>query len=239
MPVRSSRNLRQVRRVSWKLLAGVLVLAIVIAGLAWWLWPRSSQGGEGTANENMLFKMDASFTYRGSADNLPIENVAIRFPCPNIDNVAPPTYTTWSLLYQDNNGIIYDQPTENQYRGGRTAPLEILLYGVDPTPDGLRIYYRFDKLYPGEIFYITTSVQVPEENSSKLTLKIYGDNQERSSGTFSKYLLPDSGQPFEFPIDTSFWAQLSKKVDNTYETVETFSRTLDNYTWGNFRLYHS
>ena len=198
--------------------------------------------GEAITYDNFLYQ--ASFTYQGSAENLPIENIAIRFPCPNVENkTAGVMLSTWMLYWQDEENMLHAQMwgTNGEilgfygYRGERTENLEILLTGIEPTIDGPKIYYRIDKLYPREVFWMTSSVEVPKENAKRVTLRDYGDNEGRSSSSFYKH---PSG-PFDFSINTSFWVQLSMKVDNTYEKIETFSRDIDNLTWATAWLYPS
>lgn len=206
------------------ILAVGLATSTIGFGVPWRLGGASVGTGE-----NVWFRMEASFTYRGSEDNLPLENLAIRFPCPNVENVALPTYTIWSLYYQDNENVLHLQANQDQvygFVGERTETLGIMLSGVEPTTHGPKLYYNLDKLYPQEVFWITTITYATKENADKVTLVEFGENQR----TDAYYHSPAE---WELPIDLSFWSQLSKKTNDNYEVVETFSRVLDNvpYAW--------
>ena len=197
--------------------------------------------------EDVWFRMKTSFTYRGSEDNLPIENVAIRLPCPNVDNVAPPTYATWFLYYQDDDNVLHLQADSSLgahvFVGERTAMPEILLSIIEPTMDGPKLTHVVDKLYPREVFWIVAFAHVSGKDADKVTLRDYGDNEGRSSGGFARVADPSlwgtGGQlgPFDDPIDVAFWAQLSVKVGDNYRLVETFSRSADNLTYAMLWLY--
>jgi len=206
-----------------------LALSTLGFGVPW----RLEEPGVDTG-ENVWFRMEASFTYRGSKENLPIENVAIRFPCPNIENealkVIAPT-PSWLLYYVENDNTLTLQATSEQvygFCGERTRTLEILLSGVEPTPHGPKLYFRLDKLYPREVFQAIALSQVSEKNADKVTLGVYGDNEGRSS---AYYIYPSGASTIGDPIDISFTAQL-KKVDDNYKIVETFSRSVDNANVG-------
>ena len=186
------------------------------------------------------FRMEANFSYRGSEDNLPIENVALRFPCPNVENEPAAVMSgIWHLYYLDEENVLRLQMigTENVilefygYYGDRTENLEILLMGIDDTPHGPKIYYNLDKLYPREVFMITKPVEVPKRDTGKITLLEIGENQ-RTDAYYHHY-------PFEKPINLSFWARLSKRTNDNYEVVETFSRVYDNGNPGWYWLYLS
>ena len=222
--------------------ATLLVVGLVVSTLGFGVpWNLKFAGSQGT-KENVIFRMEASFTYLGSENNLPIENVAIRFPCPNIENKIESFYWkhTWSLYWIDTDNTVQLQATENQiygFLGNRTDKLNILLYGTEPTNDGPKITYVLDKLYQKEIFKITVLIMVSSENDvNKLTIRNYNDNMGRSSGAFFSYFPPG---PFDFPIDVSFWAQLSLKTDDNFRVIETFSRSVDNLDWATLWLYSS
>lgn len=218
----------------------VAVVAVVCLAVAIFVYLKpwtNEEDGDNTVGEDVWFLYEASFTYRGSENNLPIENVALRFPCPNVENVAVPTYTTWSLYYLDNENVLHLEATENgdyEFMGDRTATLEILLHGITAHSHGPKIGYVLDKLYPQEIFWIIVLASVPEENANKLTLRDYGDNDGRSSMSYDCW-----GKPFQFPINVSVWAQLSQQIAENYSIVETFSRIRDNLAGATLWLYPS
>ena len=75
----------------------------------------------------VAFLFEGAFTYWGSKNNEPIENVIIGFPLPNIENniddilVAPPG---WALHYLDEENVFHLQmtnlcspPTDDEPRG--------------------------------------------------------------------------------------------------------------------------
>ncbi|MEM4188018.1 MAG: hypothetical protein QXN56_02490, partial [Candidatus Hadarchaeum sp.] len=155
------------------------------------------------SEETVAFKMEASFTYWGSENNLPIENVALRFPCPNVENVAIPTKTFWSLYYLDEDNVLIleaDQDRIYGFLGERTTSLNILLSGIEDSSRGPKIYYKIDKLYPKEVFQITTMAFALRELSNKVTIRVYGDNFLRSLVSYQTLSEQD------FPVEISFLA---------------------------------
>jgi hypothetical protein len=119
------------------------------------------------------------------------------------------------------------------YRGQRNENLEIWLTILEPTIDGPKIYYNLDKLYPHEVFWISCFAVAPAKNADSTTLRSYGDNEGRAAGHY-QYLSPD---PWTYGIDFSFWAQLSRKVNDNFEVIETFGRSFDNIRPRWIRLY--
>ena len=207
------------------LLAIGLIIGTVGFGIPWKLKPDANQGSE----EMVTFKMEASFTYLGSENNLPIENVAIRFPCPNIENSPLPTQTFWSLYYLDEDNVLVLEADQNQvygFKGDRKQNLTIYLSGIEPTYLGPKLYFRFDKLYPREIFWVTSLSFVPKKSVTAVTLKVYGDNQER---TLAAYMgsFPNE-KPNAASIHLVFKSQLFFKNNGEYKILESFSRSLDN-----------
>jgi hypothetical protein len=181
------------------------------------------------------FRYEASFGYLESADNEPIENVALRFPCPTIENKSPYVpVPNWALYYQDENGRLHLQMTNQliiRLMGNRTTALGILALGLEEnTRHGVKISYVLDELYPREVFLITTFLSIPVEKSDKITLSEQKDNQKTAA--YYHY-------PLEQKIDLSFWAQLSKKTDDNFERLEEFSRTAENAEYGWWWLYPS
>jgi hypothetical protein len=189
----------------------------------------------GGAEENVVFQYEASFAYLRSFDNEPIENVAVRFPCPTIENEPPNiAVPNWALYYQDENGQLHLQMTNQvmvQLMENRTTALGILALGLEEnTRHGVKISYVLDKLYPREVFMITTLLSIPVERSSDVTLSEQKENQ--MTAAYYHY-------PLEKNIDLSFLAKLSKKVDNNFELYEEFSRTAENAEYGWWWLYPS
>ncbi|MGQ9788332.1 MAG: hypothetical protein ACUVQM_03360, partial [Candidatus Hadarchaeaceae archaeon] len=77
-------------------LAIVLIVTTLGAGIPWDLNPE----------ETVTFKMEASFTYLGSEENLPIENVVILFPSANLENNVLPINGSWKLYYLENDNSL-------------------------------------------------------------------------------------------------------------------------------------
>ncbi|MEM3514983.1 MAG: hypothetical protein QXT02_03700 [Candidatus Hadarchaeum sp.] len=211
------------------LLAIGLIATTVSAGVPWDL----------RSEEMVTFKMEASFTYWGSENNLPIENVLIGFPCPNLENAALTTYGSWILYYLEDDNSLTLQADESQvynFKGMRKTIVGVINHGIDLTYISPMYFLNIDRLYPREVFWISAFVYVPIKDASKVSLIVYGDNQKRSiagyKGTFP------SGEYGKAAIDLSFWAQLSRRINgNNYEPIETFSRHLDN-VWDSFvRLF--
>ena len=210
-----------------------LILSTLGFGVPWRL-------GEGEVEEIIWFRIEASFTYRGSANNLPIENITLCFPCPNVENVGLDLGVMgeepiWWLYYVENDNTLTLQATSKEvyeFRGERTETLEIMDFGIEATSYGPKIYYDLTKLYPREVFLIIAYSPVSKENAKKVTLVEFKENMR----TLAYY---DHRMPTEEFIDLSFWAQLSKKIDNTYEVLETFSRSYDNGAPGGYWLYPS
>lgn len=208
--------------------AATLLLAVALVVIVAYARPWAGGGAE----ENAVFLYNASFTYENSVDNLPIENVIISFPCPNIDNY-PVLITdfSWSLfgsnpenldeklLQIQDGGVI-------QLLDGRTATL-FIQYGRENTRHGPKISLSMDKLYPREIISIQAFGSVTPENFSNLTM--YENKENLLIYAYSQY------SPLDKKISMSFWAKLSIKIENNFENVEELSRTEENgesgYWW--------
>ena len=173
---------------------------------------------EQTVEENVLFEVTNIFIYSGSENNLPIENLTLLFPCPNVDNQAPITATTWALYYQTlaNENLQASEAQIYQFKGQRTQTLGIISRGRVATEWGPKIRYVLDKFYPGEILVIKTLASVLSSAASKVTISNYGDALGRSSAYY--------WHPLEWRIDLSFWSRLSRGTDN----LKTFYNEVDN-----------
>lgn len=208
------------------LLAIGLIATTLTAGVPWDL-----------TEETVTFKMEASFTYLGSEDNLPIENVLIGFPCPNLENNALSTTGSWRLYYLEDDNTLTLQADESKvyrFRELRKSNIKIMAHGIDVTHIGPMYFFEIDRLYPREVFWITTFVDVPLEDAEKVTLS-YTDNHETAGGYRGTFPAGEFGKA---TISLSFWAQLSKKIwGDNYILIEKFSRSLDN-VWDSFvRLF--
>jgi hypothetical protein len=105
------------------LIVPFIVLALVAVVLL------SKGPEEQTVEENVLFEVTNIFAYQGSEDNLPIENLTLLFPCPNVDNQAPTTASTWALYYQtlDNENLEVSEAQIYGFKGQRTETLGIIV----------------------------------------------------------------------------------------------------------------
>jgi len=192
----------------------LIVLFVVLALTAVVMLMRGPE--EQVVEENVLFEVTNIFIYHGSENNLPIENLTLLFPCPNVDNQPPITATTWALYYQtlDNENLQASEAQIYQFKGQRTQTLGIISRGRVATEWGPKIRYVLDKLYPGEILVIKTLTNIPQSDASKVTIRNYGYAQS------SAYYWH---QP-EWRIDLSFWSRLSRGTDN----LETFYNGVEN-----------
>ncbi len=201
----------------------VVVTAVVTLALLGYLTPR----------ENVDFLMNASFVYRGSEDNAAIENVVIRFTLPNVENGAISSLTTWILYWMDNDNVLYKQmygdaagPLElYEFRGERTENLRVLIQGDEPSFYGPMAFFKLDRIYQNEVLFVIVEAQSSKDVADKVTLRYHGDNEGRSIA-YEHSNDPDYGSGKT--IDLFFWAQLSRKVGNENQVIETFSRSVDN-----------
>ena len=183
----------------------------------------------------MLFRVDHKFTHLGSEDNLPVENIAIQFMNPHVENrVQDVRKGMWTLYWKDEDNVLHRQMWGSGdevfhvwgYLEDRKENLEILDWGAGPGEYGPGVAYVLDKLYPREVFWISKPAYIPEDDAGRVTLKVYGDDQGRSFGAFTKG--PHPYGPLDKPIDVSLWAQLSREINDNFEIVETFGGAKEN-----------
>jgi len=185
--------------------------------------------------ENVVFWYAASFAYENSVDNLPIENVIVSFPHPNIDNESVRVMgLSWSLWWKpdpENENMrilqIQDGRVDNLL-GNRTEAL-FIQYGWENTVRGPKISLLMDKFYPQEVIQIQTYVVVPSPRSNNLTISENRENKKVAAGY--QY------DPSDKKINFSFWAQLLIKVNNDFRKVEEFRRAEENAGFGWWWLY--
>jgi len=210
---------------------GAATLLIVVALVVLVAYARPWVGEE----ENVVFWYIASFTYENSEDNLPIENVIISFPCPNIDNepvrVVGLSWSLWWKPYPENENMkilqIQDGRVDNLL-SNRTEAL-FIQYGWENTVRGPKISLLMDKFYPQEVIQIQTYVVVPSPRSNNLTISENRENKKVAAGY--QY------DPSDKKINFSFWAQLLIKVNNDFRKVEEFRRAEENAGFGWWWLY--
>jgi hypothetical protein len=179
-----------------------------------------------------VFLYNASFTYENSLDNLPIENIWLLLPHPNI--LGKPVETgefIWELLYLDENNLLRTQIQNGvviQLLGDRTTSL-IIQYDRSDTDYGPKFAIHIDTLYPHESVAIYVYVMIPAENADALTLR---ESRENQMVSVSCLYSPPSKK-----IDISFRSLLSKKVNDNFEKVEDFGRKIENAEPSGYWLY--
>ena len=185
--------------------------------------------------ENVVFWYAASFTYENSADNLPIENVLLSFPHPNVDNEPVLMMGfSWSLWGLNRENMVLQIRDGNviKFVGGRAAPL-LVQYGRENTPRGPKISFSVDRLYPQEVLEFTAYALAPSNQSESVTLYENKDNQKINAGYYY--------QPSNKVIKLIFSTQLFRKINDNFKKVEAFSRVDENaqpFEWSVWlRLY--
>lgn len=217
----------------WKRCFGAATLLTVAALVVFVAYARPWAGEE--VEENVMFLYTASFSYENSEDNLPIENVIVSFPCPNIDNEPVQMMGfSWSLWWNpdpENENMkilqIQDGRVDNLFGNREDAPF--IQYGLENTVRGPKISLLIDKLYPQEAIRIQTYAMVPSLKSKSTTICENKENKRITAGY--QY------DPFNKKISFSFRAQLLTKVNNDFQKVEEFERTEENAEFGWWWLY--
>jgi len=246
--------------ISWKPAAAIALVVIVAAAGAFVLLKRDGGGtgdgelpGDNAQAGEVLFKYEASFTYRGSAENIPLIGYAIEFPCPTVDGepvikrenlrwqlwgpVEGENGARWMELEVDNNNDnVFHLVGQRENRPGLNLPgvsygdlgcpyhllgIGGLSYWDNSITWKITLQNDFDNLYIGETLKSEGYFSLPAENTSRVTLQ---ENDGRVLGGFSISWNYDNVQN----IDISFSAQLSKQVNNNFETVEQFSKVAEN-----------
>jgi len=193
----------QEKIVWWRVALVVgIVAAIVIGGVWWW---QSRGGPSGTAGENVAFEYRASFSYFGSADNRPLENLYLWFPLPQVENqLAGNLICNWALYYIENDNTFTLQATPykvENLRGARTSTLGILYYGVGMGKGGPTASWILNRLYPHELFIEIDVLSVDNKKASSTTARLYGEPDPNASWLVSENRV----------IDLSFTASLFRE----------------------------
>lgn len=230
----------KISKSSWAVIAAsVLVVGLAAGSLVWGVpW---KVGFAPAQQEKGSFIYLASFTYRGSASNLPIDNVYIDFPCPNVDNSTDSLQQTLTLtlFWHDADNAIHPEIVMRgdglifqvfEYHGAREENLKVLNVGITSSPNGPKLFYRVDRLYPSEGVWVNDNVTAPGELAGRVTLKEVEENN-RTSANYQQ--IPAK---VEF-IDLSFWVELKRKIGDAYVSIEAFSRTYDNGASSGYWLY--
>lgn len=223
-------------------LAGSIVVGVLAFGIPWGL---SASPDIFVVKNPAYFRTIGTFTYWGSEENQPIENVWVAFACPNVENDASmlgahPAGVSLFHVAQDNTLIpevyIWRQGiTENwttlslAMYGGRSEPLRIKGWGVGPTLWGDAICCQLDRIYPREAVNVIVEHVGEVDETRGLTIRIYGIEENRSNCAFI--------YSENFPITVSMRLQLQRWIDNAWVPVETYSRYVDNITSTGLWLY--
>ncbi len=204
-----------------RVIVGVAVIAVVV-GVVLWLRPWESGG-------TVRFDYRAMFTYLGSEDNEPLENLLLKWSAPQIDNtLIEETYSTWELYYieEDNTLILQATPTGViNLRGFRASQLGIYSFGHECEQYGPALNFQIDKLYPREVFLNIGHVIVEKEKAEELTLCVYG--QTAPVGAWQAFGQEDK------KIDFSLVAGLYQ--ENTL--IEQYEWTQENGLYGSYWLW--
>jgi len=220
---------------SWAAIAATALVVGLAAssltlGVPWKLGPAAAQ-------PEVRFQYSATFTYVSSESGLPIDNIAIRFPFPNVDNDANVLAHRGNLVlfWRDSDNVLHPEIVMNGngqilhvigYHEPRKENLRVLLVGTERSPYGPKLIITVDRLYPREGLMVLDNVTSPIELAPRVTLKEIGEN--KTSASYQE--LP----PKVEPIHLSFWTELKRKINGTYAPIETFSR---NYENGNSAWY--
>jgi len=218
---------------------GVIVLVVVVAFILALI--NLVNLSNHNKSENVSFIYQAKFVYCASESNLPIDNVVLRFPCPNVENDVDVLESrgVLTLFWMDDNKKIFPEIIMHSdgtiiqvsaYYGNRKENLKVILSGIASTIYGPKIYYNFDRLYPGEGILIDDLVFTPNEIADKVTLTDTSESN-RVSAYYSHQL-----SKVEF-IEFSFQVSLQKEIDNTFVLIETYSRSYENGIAAWYTLY--
>ncbi len=225
------------QEISWPKAALVAAIIIVIATAGAFVLLRRG-GGNAAGKENARIDYEFRFTYLGSKENVPLENLRLDWSAPKVDNSLPAIlggvglFDLWYI--EDDNtltleGLYYvtlplqvhlsDTVTFNP-RGSRSSHPQIYGFGSGEGMYGPTCSATLDRLYPREVFVMWGYEIVSKENADKTTLKVYGE-------TGSIALWYPFGQENQ-RINFSWWSGLWR--DNVL--VEQFQGTLENSTYG-------
>ena len=194
--------------VSWKYAAAVAFVVIVVAVGVVVLLRRGGGGtgdgelpGDNAQTGDVLFKYEASFTYRSSAENIPLIGYLVLFPCPTVDGepvltaenlrwqlwgpVEDENGAKWLELEVDNNNVFRwvgqraNSPPDNDfYISPFTKPHDmkpdnnfIIVYGCYGFNWKVFFQNDYDNLYPGEQLRSIGDFAVPASEAAKVTLE--------------------------------------------------------------------
>jgi len=249
----ASALVSKILRKPWAAHAGVIcALALLVAcPLAGWPFKISQPQQEGYETRYAYF-----ITYiLGTEDNGPIENVSITYLCPNIDNKwpeidgSPAIYSSWKLYYLADNGDLLPQVQFQwngtsrewefeiyQFYGERGAPPAIIEHGVGPSSRGPVVWAVLDRIYPREVLWKVSGVDVPADMKENLTLRMAGS--ENISWAHLGHYNQSKVEPYDKKIHVRFVAQLWKPTDKeTLERIEFYQREVEFHGEAGVRLF--
>jgi len=224
---------------SWAAIAATALVVGLAAssltlGVPWKLGPAAAQ-------PEVRFQYSATFTYVSSESGLPIDNVFILFPCPNVDNstAALTQRGTLTLFWRDNDNIHRPEIVMDAngnifqviaYYGARKENLKVLRTGIyDNSRYGPALIYNIDRLYSSEGIWVVDNVTAPANLADQVTLKT--NNENRAWAYYANW-----PPKVEF-IKLHFWTELRRNVNGTIVPIETLSRSYDNGVAAWYALY--
>jgi hypothetical protein len=223
---------------TWKLIAGITgVILIVLAAIAI-SWPRPERGGE----ENVRLIYNGSFIFLDQ-DNRPLENLILVLPVPQIENrfamsVIENTWLSnpwrpengsvsaagWVIFEYENvdfeNGsgtwtqLVTSGPVYYEFGTGSYGPAIIANVSVDAPRLGL---------YPQELVRFEISFSLPKSLADRVTIETYGDPETR---TFAYWYSSENRK-----IDIQWSFVLARASENWLplgDYVEDFTRYWEN-----------
>lgn len=202
-------------------LAVALAVSVIGFGVPWRL-------GE----ENVRFDYQAMFIYLGSENNEALENLALMFPAPQIENrFAGEIFGSWELYYLENDNTLKIQTNAVEIvnlRGVRSSQLGIYTFGVENSPYGPSLTWELDFLYPSEAFVDYGWIFAPADKANAVTLRTYSTQGDWSSA----YWHTPKAEHENKRINFSFAVGLYR--ENTL--VEFYEVVWENEPWGGFFL---
>lgn len=224
--VRKLRGKRP-KRIPWKPIALVLAASVVAgAVIAWVVWKQPAP------QEDVYFTHRAMFFYHGGEDNEPLENLALMFPAPHIENnLAGRIFGGWELYYVEDDNSLTLQSTVagiKNLRGQRNSQLVIRTSSTEFTSHGPSLTWEIDRLYPREVFVDYGWAWVPGERADAVTLRKHGIQE---NWAFAYWHTPEAERENR-RIDFSFAVGLYREGT----LIERYEVSWENEGWGGFFL---
>jgi hypothetical protein len=230
---------------------------LVAAPLVYWRWEGAEEGEEEgpPEAEEVLFKYEASFTYLGSKENLPLMGYDVLFPCPTVDNEPVITkenlrwqlwgpVNNWLVLEVDNNNVIqFVEQRENQPYPWEDNWGFIHSYGQPGEPfhkpwlGYLKEYgitwkiilqNDFDNIYPGEMIKSEGYFSLPAELIGSVTLEEDNETVRQENGEVLAGNIIWLNKNEVQAVNVSFQVQLFQKVNDNFTLLERFVRVEEN-----------